>query len=248
MLMKVRSAAYNVYAQVLADLYSVVAAIDCDTPMDDTEEGEDQSQPSRRHRPTQGSAQSGKRGAIQSRLKSSASSSSSSHGKYNRNRAQNQQGPTDGQTSTISGRQVRQVETPRVDCPFHKYWRMFEHEDVPPPCQGCSAICMSQVRKHVKEAHVGREHSEIECFQRCKRCKRNFVDSWAYACHKSENLCEHASDPRGDIVTPWVRLYLDIHIGASQVPISCKSLTTEHYLWPVLTLYSHWGARLHDEC
>jgi hypothetical protein len=207
-----------VYAQVLADIYSVIAAIDCGTPLNIIEGEQDPNQHIRQHRPSQDTARHGSRIVDSSRA---GSGMSTSRGNPSHSRVQRQTDLVSGKTSTVQNSKMGRSPVAKVDCPFYKHWLVYR--DIPSPCQGCSAGSMNQVRNHVKQSHVGEQAGKIPFFLHCTRCKENFTDSQTGNSHAATKACAHTPQLRGNIITPWARLYLAIYPEAIEVPRPCKS-------------------------
>ncbi|KAF2623499.1 hypothetical protein BU25DRAFT_175783 [Macroventuria anomochaeta] len=221
------SDAYDVYAQVLDDLYSVIAVIDCETPVDHPEEVRDQTEYLRQHRPYQETA---RHGYVAVSALDTGTTASGSHNDTLKSHSWRPKESISGKSSTGRKGKGRKSPTPRVDCPMYKHWLVYPTRNIPPPCQGCSASSMNHVRNHVKQRHVGERVGMIPFFHHCTRCEGNFVDFTTSNDHRAARACAHTPQLRNNITTPWAQLYLAIYPSATEVPRPCKCCRSCQYL------------------
>lgn len=213
---------YSPFARVLADLYNVVEAIDCHIPKDvhDAEDGADRTQPLtyresfyRDHNP------------------GSRSASASGSSRKQRSRCHGS-GEGSGKALRSPGIAIKQhdgskKQLRKMDCPIYKHWDFYLRDRFPPPCNGCSERFMSQIRNHIKRAHVAQEGSQLAFYHHCVRCKENFVDAHAWTEHVSYDSCTHIGESKGNPAIPWAKLYLKLHPGMTEIPSPCKFLVSD---------------------
>ena len=78
---------------------------------------------------------------------------------------------------------------------------------------------MSQVRKHVRDCHVG-DPASLEMFKRCPTCGEAFINMQAFEAH---GFCRnHVPDFRRNPTIAWVRGYLTMYPDDVDVPTPCK--------------------------
>jgi hypothetical protein len=114
-------------------------------------------------------------------------------------------------------------EVVKVDCPVFKHHFM---HGTPPPCNGCRAASMSQVRGHLNPSRTGTHGGYPAFVRQCSRCKDDFIDEETYNSHKIANSCAFQSQSRLQIQIPWARQYLKLFPTATRVPLPCKFSST----------------------
>lgn len=210
-----RSEAYHVFAKVLEDLYSVVDAIDCGAidPSDRDDPGS----------------------SVQSCHPNQETSAGPLHPDRKTLGVGTGTGCAQRKASTISKRKVFQPSSSRsntkitkskkpnrfdiyeVDCPEYKHHIMY-NTGTPPSCHGCHVRVMSQLRSHLNRVN----HHDFLGVWQCPRCKRDFINQQDHDTHRDLNNCSHQAQARGDILTSWVRLYLEQYPAATRVPNPSK--------------------------
>jgi hypothetical protein len=101
-----------------------------------------------------------------------------------------------------------------------------------PPCNGCRAASMSQVRGHLNPSRTGTHGGYPAFVRQCSRCKDDFIDEETYNSHKTANSCAFQSQSRLQIQIPWARQYLKLFPNATRVPLPCKFSPTVHRAHP----------------
>ncbi|KAH6629203.1 hypothetical protein C7974DRAFT_183029 [Boeremia exigua] len=207
------SNAYDVYAQALDDIHSVIAAIDCTAVVDHSEQIPNQSEHLRQQKPYQ---ETGRHG--QGAAPSSGSAPTADYNIVPQNHTWYPANVNSGKITTGRKGKGKKNPAPRVDCPMYKHWLLYRTAGAPPPCRGCSATSMNQVRNHIKQSHVGERVGMLPYYHHCTRCKGNFVDLTSGSFHIAARDCAHTPQLRNNITTPWAQLYLSIYPSATQVP------------------------------
>jgi hypothetical protein len=140
--------------------------------------------------------------------------------------AHTDRGPKRGRKKTqnivvaLADTTVRSGQT-MVDCPVYKHHIM---HDTTPPCQGCSASTMSQVRSHLSRNYAQTHRVFPTYIRQCYRCKQDFVERESYNTHRIANDCVLQPQSRGDLTIPWSRQYLALYPDAMRIPLPWSNM------------------------
>lgn len=135
-----------------------------------------------------------------------------------------------------------QQEDQTLDCPIHKWHLMHRNES---PCNGCGKPYMNGVRQHLLPTYSQQHRGKISFMQRCETCKEDFVDQhlWNRGGHSSGN-CVARSQPKGNNLMCWARLFLKIYPEESQIPSPCTYAQRCHPKCTDVTLVDRNDSRL----
>lgn len=217
----IRSDAYDVFARALADIYAAISAIDCAMLV----QSEDDCQDYYQSRPAQESA---RRNRKTSRISVEGSPSAPTF--FNQGRVQKGKMRAGGSTAVKQDTRTGKPPPRKVECPLRKHRLMYPNDNTFRDCHGCSCETMSQVRHHLKQRHVAEGMAGMLPFlEQCEICKETFLERLSGQSHIAAASCTHRPQDRGNIVTPWARLYLRLFPNATQVPIPCKLIASLFY-------------------
>lgn len=112
------------------------------------------------------------------------------------------------------------------DCPIHKWHLMYGRA---PPCNGCGKEHMNGVRQHLLPTYSQQHQVQLPFIKRCDNCKEDIVDErvWTQGGHRARNqrqaagACRARSQPQGNSVIVWARLFLKIYPGETRIPSPC---------------------------
>jgi hypothetical protein len=115
-----------------------------------------------------------------------------------------------------------------LDCPIHK-WNLMKGQGS--PCNGCGKEHMNGVRQHLLPTYSQQHQAQLPFIRRCDNCKEDIVDEhvWTQGGHRARKqqqavgACRAKSQPQGNSVVVWARLFLKIFTEETQVPSPCMS-------------------------
>jgi hypothetical protein len=218
LLILISSEAYDVFAKALADSYAAIAAIDRALLVQDGDDCQDYY----RSRPAQESA---RRYRDSARTPAEASSSASNF--FNQSRVQKGKMQAGGNSAIKHDTRLGKPTSRKVECPLRKHRLMYPDSNTFRDCHGCSCDTMSQVRHHLNQRHVKEGiFGMLSYLEQCKICKETFPERSSGQQHIAVKTCVHRPQDRGNIVTPWARLYLRLFPNATKVPIPCKLIVS----------------------
>jgi hypothetical protein len=109
-----------------------------------------------------------------------------------------------------------------LDCPIHKWHLMHANDGAVSPCNGCGKPYMNGVRQHLLPTYSQQHLGKISFIQRCETCKEDFIDEslWNSGGHGADT-CHARSQPQGNNLICWARLFLKIYPDEIRVPSPC---------------------------
>jgi hypothetical protein len=109
-----------------------------------------------------------------------------------------------------------------LDCPIHKWHLVHHSEGLVSPCNGCAKPYMNGVRQHLLPTYSQQHRGKVSFIQRCETCKEDIVDEkiWRSEGHGGAS-CQARSQPQGNSLISWARLFLKIHPTEAHVPSPC---------------------------
>jgi hypothetical protein len=116
----------------------------------------------------------------------------------------------------------RKPQHQELDCPIHKWHLMHANEGTASPCNGCGKPYMNGVRQHLLPTYSQQHRGKISFIQRCDTCKEDFIDEslWNEGGHGADT-CLARSQPQGNSLVCWARLFLKIYPDEVRVPSPC---------------------------
>lgn len=136
----------------------------------------------------------------------------------------------------------QQQDDPSLDCPIHK-WHLMHSNDS--PCNGCGKPYMNGVRQHLLPTYSQQHRGKISFMQRCDNCKEDFVDQneWNRGRHGTGN-CVARSQPKGNNLMCWARLFLKIYPEEYSIPSPCMYIGRCHLDFADITVQDRNDQRL----